>query len=212
MKKYQYVLFDWDGNLAKTLDLWLEALRVPLVRRGLHITDEQISDSFGAIIQHMKQWGVKDPEAALEEADAIAQKTLPDVDLYPDALEVLEKLHSLGKQLALITTSEHVNVRYLLVKHNLNRFFEVIVAGDDVTNHKPHPEPLEKALTALAGSKEQAIIIGDSDKDLGAAQNFGIDSILFYPPEHQKFYNLNNLKELKPTYIVHDLRQVLKII
>lgn len=45
-------------------------------------------------------------------------------------------------------------------------------------------------------------MIGDSDKDLGAARNFGIDSVLFYPAEHKKFYDLEKLKELEPTYFL----------
>ena len=52
-------------------------------------------------------------------------------------------------------------------------------------------------------------MIGDSDKDLGAARNFGIDSILFYPDEHRKFYNLEKLKELEPTFIIEDFKTIL---
>ena len=90
------------------------------------------------------------------------------------------------------------------------KFFTAIVAADDVTNHKPHPEPLEKALAALRGTKVKAVIIGDSDKDLGAANAFGIDSILFYPDEHKKFYNLAILEALNPTYIVSDFTEIIK--
>jgi phosphoglycolate phosphatase-like HAD superfamily hydrolase len=64
----------------------------------------------------------------------------------------------------------------------------------------------------LSGSKQAAIMIGDSDKDLGAANNTGIDSILFYPPEHKKFYDLEKLRTLNPTYIVEELRQIEAII
>lgn len=79
-------------------------------------------------------------------------------------------------------------------------------------HHKPHPEPLEKALRLLGGTKTGAVMIGDSDKDLGAANNTGVDSILFYPSEHKKFYNLARLKQLNPTYVVDDFRQVLEIV
>ena len=30
----QFILLDWDGNLAKTLDIWLNACRAPLEKRG----------------------------------------------------------------------------------------------------------------------------------------------------------------------------------
>ncbi|MGB3945569.1 MAG: HAD-IA family hydrolase [Candidatus Saccharimonadales bacterium] len=212
MKKYDYILLDWDGNLAKTLDVWLDACRAPLEKRGIHVTDEQIGASFGQFIPHMIEWGVTDPEVAMEEADQIAKKVLPEVDLYPDALFVLNELHEAGKQLALITTSPHENVEHLLEKHGIKELFDVVIAGDDVEHHKPHPEPLEAALNALGGTKELAVMIGDSDKDLGAAHNFDIDSILFYPDEHRKFYDLEKLLALKPTYVVDDFRNILDVI
>lgn len=210
--KYQYILLDWDGNLAKTLDVWLVACRTVLEHRDLNLSDEEIAGSFGHLQTTWLPWGVKDIDAAVNEAVALAQKELPNVELYPDALEVLEALHASGRQLALITSSGHQQVQHLLDKYQLAPFFQVIIAGDDVVHHKPHPEPLEKALKALGGTKSQALMIGDSDKDLGAAKNAGIDSVLFYPPEHQKFYDLSYLKQLTPTYIVADFRQILRIV
>ncbi|MET1033489.1 MAG: HAD family hydrolase [Candidatus Saccharimonadales bacterium] len=210
MKKY--ILLDWDGNLAKTLDVWLRVLRTVFEKRGIHLTDEEIASSFGAFNQYAKAWGVQDVDVAAEEADALAKQKLPDVELYPDALEVLAALHVSDRKLALITTSPHRNVQHLLEKYDITRYFDIIIAGDDVQNHKPHPEPLEKALEKLGGNKSEAIMIGDSDKDLGAAQNAGIDSILFYPPEHKKFYNLEQLQKLNPTHVITDFRQVLEIV
>ena len=209
---YQYILLDWDGNLVKTLEIWLEACRIVLEKRDLKLSDEAIAASIGAFTTYMKAWGIKDVEATIIEVDKIAKQKLPNVELYPDALEVLESLQAYGKQLALITTSSHENVTHLLEKYNLSRFFQVIVAGDDVKHHKPDPEPLEMALSRLGGTKAEAVMIGDSDKDIGAANNAGIDSILFYPPEHKKFYKLDTLKLLKPTHIVEDFRQILQLV
>lgn len=212
MKKYQYILLDWDGNLAKTLDIWLEAFRIPLAKRGFHLSDHEIGSSFGTFIAHAKAWGVQDPEAAFDEVVHIGKQKLPGVELYPDALEVLQHFHRDGKQLALITTSSHALIEHLLQKYDLARLFDVVVAGDDVTHHKPHPQSLEKALAGLNGSKDAAIMIGDSDKDIGAALNFGVDSILFYPPEHKKYYDLQKLKKLHPTYVVEDFKEVLRLV
>lgn len=212
MKQYNYILLDWDGNLAKTLDIWLEAFRQPLLKRGFDKTDEEIGASFGAFTDFMKELGISDPEVVYREADTIAGKLLPEVELYPDALDVLDELHERGKKLALITTSPRVNVEHLLEKYDLLKYFDVVITHDEVTHHKPHPEPLEKALAALGGIKDQTVMIGDSDKDLGAAQNFGVDSVLFYPQEHSKFYNLDKLKLLRPTYIIDDFKEVISLV
>ncbi len=212
MKTYKYILLDWDGNLARTLDVWLEACRAVLEKRNIHKSDEEIAASFGQWRAHLEKWGVSDLDAADDEADLLAQEKLSGVQLYPDALSILTELKQRNKKLALITTSIRANVHPLLVTHNMHQLFDVAVYGDDVTQHKPHPEPLLKAIEKLGGSPEQAIMIGDSDKDLGAAKNANVDSILFYPREHRKFYKLENLQEHLPTYIVDDFRKVLEIV
>ena len=76
----------------------------------------------------------------------------------------------------------------------------------------PHPAPLEKALDELNGNKAEAVMIGDSDKDIGAANNAGINSILFYPEAHEKFYDINDLQALKPTHTVADFRDIIDIV
>lgn len=212
MKKYKYILLDWDGNLAKTLDVWLEAFREVLELQGIHKTDNEIAMSFGQFPKYAESWGVADGEKAMQDTDAIAKQRLPEVDLYPDAHEVLQKLHETGHKLALISTSSRENITHQLESHSIDGFFDAMVAGDETQNHKPHPEPLETGLKLLNGDKSQAVMIGDSDKDLGAAQNAGIDSILFYPKEHEKFYDLDELKTHKPTHVVEDFKEILAIV
>ena len=207
-KKYKYILIDWDGNIAQTLDAWFIACKLPLVKRNPSLSDARIIEGFN----DTKLWGVDDLEDVFKEADYIAETLLPDIKLYPDALEVIEKLYQRGKKLAIVTTAPRKNVDFILKKYKFSRYFDAIVTGDDVTFHKPHTEPLEKALQLMGGKKEKAIIVGDSDKDLDAARKLGIDSILFFPVSNQKFYNLEQLNKSLPTYVLQDFKTILDII
>ena len=212
MKNYQYILLDWDGNLAKTLDLWIEVYRFILNEEGFYPSDEEIAHSFGTLTDYLVGLGIEDPAVIYERADQLVRKKLHDVELYPDALEVLGYLKDKNKQTALITTSKHTYIEHLLDRYDMHRLFDVVITHDDVAEHKPHPESLFKALAELGGNKDEAIMIGDSQSDLGAAVNAGIDSVLFYPPEHAKFYNLESLKKHEPTYVVDDFRKVMEIV
>jgi pyrophosphatase PpaX len=212
VKHYQYVLLDWDGNLAKTLDVWLVAARTVLASRNVNPDDTTIGATFGRFHDAFPALGITDPDAVAAEIVQIAADRLPDAELYPDALEVLEYLHQAGKQLALVTTSSQKALGPLLRKYHLDEIFSTIITGDDVTHFKPHPEPLEKALEALGGTKDQAIMIGDTEKDVGCANNFGIDSILFMPPEHAKYYDFEAMLSHKPTFAVTDFRKIMEII
>ena len=212
MKNYDYIIFDWDGNLAKTLDIWLNAFRTVFQKRGFNLTDEEISGAFGQITPFAKNLGIADFDKVVEEGLALGDKNIPNVELYPDALDILDDLKNKNKHLAVLTTSPRVNLMRPLEKHKMVKYFEVIIVGEDLTHHKPDPEGVEKALEKMGGIKDRAIIIGDSDKDLGAAVNAGIDSILFYPPEHKKYYSLEKLKAFNPTYIVSDFKEIKNII
>ena len=212
MKQYKYILLDWDGNLAKTLDLWLEAFRIILAEEGYHPSDEEIASSFGAVEDYFLSLGIKDPVAVYQRADDLGKKKLPEVELYPDALEVLIYLKEIHKSTALITASRHANIVHLLNRYNMHGLFDIIIAREDVTKHKPDPESLLVALDKLNGRREEAVMIGDSDKDVEAARNAGIDSILFYPPEHVKFYDIEKLKQFEPTYVVDDFSKIMDIV
>lgn len=212
-KEYKYILLDWDGNLAKTLDVWLEACRIPLEKRGLKLSDTEIAASFGLFEEQVKEWGFADEvDAIANEADEIAALKLPHVDLYPDALEVLSQLRKLGKKTALVTTSMHSQVKDALSNHNMLDLFDAIVAWDDTTNHKPHAEPLEKALEMIGGNKGQAIMVGDTEKDILAGQNAGVDTVLYYPDEHAKFYSYDKLVSHNPTHVINDFRELIKLV
>ncbi len=212
MKDYKYILLDWDGNLAKTLDIWLDAFRTVLNQENHYPSDEDIAGSFGKVLAYFEHLGIKNPTEVYDRADQIGRKSLPNVELYPGALEVLSYFKKIHKKTALITSSPHANIHDVLKHYDMLELFDVIIAADDVANHKPHPEPLLKALDVLGGTADKALMIGDSDKDLGAAQNAGVDSVLFYPDEHKKFYNIEGLKKLAPTYIVDDFKKIMTIV
>lgn len=211
MKQYKYILLDWDGNLARTLDIWLAALRTSLKKRGHNFTDEQIGANFTVFQERMNALGIQDVDAMIIEADRAATKDAPYVELYPDAMITLEALHKAGKKVALVTTSRHNQVDQLLEKHKIQDFFDAVVCGDDVSNHKPHAEPLERAIKLLGGNIHEAVMVGDSESDVLGAANAGVDSILFFPPEHARFYDIEKLKQLKPTYVIANFSQLLTL-
>jgi len=211
-KHYQYILLDWDGNLANTLDLWMAATRSVLARHGHYPDDQTLGASLGHFEVAFARLGVENPRAAINDIRDEVTANLPQAPLYPDALEVLQHLKSRGKNLALVTTGWRPMIDAALQHHELTGLFDIVITGDDVTHHKPHAEPLQKALAALGGIKDQAIMIGDTEKDIGSAHNAGIDSILFLPPQHAPFYDFEDMLAHRPTHAITDFRDIMGLI
>lgn len=217
MKLYNYILLDWDGNIAYTLDLWPDALDEVMQKRGYSLTRQQLIESTWGFVAYVTENTNISPEEAakaMSEAGEIVVSRSPDVELFPDAPEVLKELKDRGQRLALITTSERRMVMPALERYGITELFEAIITDDDIekSQRKPHPKPLLMALERMGGTPGRAIMVGDRDKDILAGQNAGTDTALFYSGEHQKHYSLDKLMTYKPTYVMSEFRDLIKIV
>lgn len=210
MKSYKNILFDWDGTLAKTLDIWLESYKsifaeYEIFPENSEITTKVFGDWNGPIKLGVKEAQIDDfTEKLLEEVNT----NYASAELYEGAIDIVKQAKSSGKKTALLTSSKLEIVKEPLTRYGFDELFEVILTAESVERHKPDPEIIEKALELLGGGKKDTIIIGDSKSDLGAGQNAGVDSVLFFPEHNQLFYELEKLKKYNPTYIVRDLSEI----
>ena len=212
MKQYSYLLFDWDGCLTKTLELALDTYKKTFAEYGVYPDNKTIVDKVLGDWSGPKKLGIKDIDIFTKKLLSKISETYSSAGLYEGAMKTLTNLKRKGKKLALITTSPKAIVWPGIEYNNLENMFDVYLMADDVKNHKPDPEIINKSIEKLEGDKNQSIIIGDSKSDLGAAINAGIDSILFYPKEHKKIYDLSMLKRYNPTFIVNNFEDILKIV
>jgi pyrophosphatase PpaX len=95
------------------------------------------------------------------------------VQPFPGIPETLETLRRRGVRLAIVTTKHstaaHRSLRYM----GLASLFETVIASDQCTRLKPHPEPFHRALRALEAESAEAAGVGDSPHDIEAARAAG---------------------------------------
>lgn len=131
----------------------------------------------------------------------------------PEILETLEYLHEYDKQMALITSSPRVAIEGLMQSHGLKPLIDFVVSGEDVDHQKPDPESALIAMAGLHADKSRSLLVGDSSKDLGCANNAGIDSVFFYPAGQDKFHSDKELiAKYHPTHVIkefHELKDLL---
>jgi phosphoglycolate phosphatase-like HAD superfamily hydrolase len=72
----------------------------------------------------------------------------------------------------------------------------VIIDREDVQNHKPHPEPLLKALASLSTRADEAVYVGDTQIDFLAARNAKTRSIILSASRNLGDYQITSLREL----------------
>ena len=59
----------------------------------------------------------------------------------------------------------------------LHRELKVVVGADDVTRHKPDPEPVHHALAALGADPSDTVFVGDSHHDVASGKAAGVRTI-----------------------------------
>ncbi|MDP1785220.1 MAG: HAD-IA family hydrolase, partial [Sulfuricurvum sp.] len=96
--------------------------------------------------------------------------------MLPLAIEAIQEA-SKHARLGVVTTKTARYSRELMEHFGLMHHFEVLIGHEDVENHKPHPEPIHKALEQMKYGLEEVWMIGDTRLDLEASQRAGIDAV-----------------------------------
>lgn len=96
--------------------------------------------------------------------------------IYPGVMRMLEELGNHRVLLAAVT-SRTTNCLPLLQQIGIAHFFDAIVTGDDVLEHKPNPAPIYKALEIIEASPSQAFMMGDHRHDIEAGRAAGTKTI-----------------------------------
>ncbi len=99
-------------------------------------------------------------------------------DLVPYAREVLDHFYHAGMKQGLCTNKPLSVTRLILTALDIQGYFGSVIGGDSTDVKKPHPQPLLACLEQLKIRPEDAVMIGDSGADVGAARAAGVPVIL----------------------------------
>ncbi|WP_176399735.1 HAD-IA family hydrolase [Novosphingobium sp. B 225] len=96
--------------------------------------------------------------------------------LYDGIREMLDALLASGWILGIATGKADRGLAHCLATHGLTGHFVTLQTADRHPS-KPHPAMLEAALAEAMATPEQAVMIGDTQYDMGMALNAGVRAI-----------------------------------
>jgi len=215
------IIFDLDGVLMK---FNLESRKIKedviryLVKNGLQEGLLSPTSSFASIREGIRAYfsmAGKDPswiEGLIKEAENIPVeyeiKAAATTELLPNAREILMALKSMGLKLAIFTYNNSKATRIALRRHRLEGFFDVIVARDMVTRPKPNPIHLDTVLNRLGATKEEAIVVGDSEMDIKPCKELGVRVVAITTGIRAA----DELKPYSPDFIIEDLSDLPEVV
>ena len=182
-KKYELVVFDWDGTLMDS-----EARIVTCMQ--LAAGDVGISAPTEAAARDIIGLGMKEAvERLFPGADETSVERLigayrvhwlgnqiEAATMFSGARELLSTLHQSGRLLAVATGKSRRGLDQAHDETGLGAFFQTTRCADE-TFSKPHPQMLEEILTDLNMPPASALVIGDTEYDMQMAGNARVDAV-----------------------------------
>ncbi len=213
------IIFDLDGTLInsaipfkKMKSRIIKYLEDAGVTRGLlneemlnfEITDKAVEDliSKGFPRQYIKK--------ALDEVSRIMNEveleSSENASLIPGVPETLKALKNRGLKIGLMTRSCREYVERILERFELRKYFDVIIARDEVEDPKPSPSHAIKLLELLNVPAEEVLFVGDHWSDAECAKRSGLKFIYFRWEENKPHMKEPNILKIS------DIKEILRII
>jgi len=182
------ILFDFDGVLADSEPLHYRALRDSLAPEGIEIGEDEYSDVYLAyddqeavriaLERHGRQPEPGTIQALVDRKTALFGSLIHEVRFFPGARELV-RASARELPLAIVSGARRQEIETILETGELRDPFSVVVGADDVSRHKPLPEPylegLERLRPQAKGLRaEECLVFEDSEPGIAAGLAAGM--------------------------------------
>lgn len=216
------LLFDLDGTLANTIPQLAIAASKSAVAIGLNPPSVETTKGFvgNGVNMLLARVIAGRFDVELKDVDPSLLKRARDVfnveytkgldkdyNLYEGVKEGLEYFKSRGIKLAVVTNKPQMFALPLLSYMGIKDYFDFILGGEVIPERKPDPTPLYYVLDKLQVSKDDAVMVGDSNNDIEAGNNANMTTVFF-----SYGYNRKDPKELKLDYVFDSFNELTALI
>jgi HAD superfamily hydrolase (TIGR01509 family) len=179
-------VLDVDGTLVDSNDAHAHAWVEALAENGVHVPFEKVRPLIGMggdkllpATAGLKEGSQKGERISRRRGEIFKQKYLPTLKAFPGAKELLSRMHSQGLRLVVASSAKADELGPLLKICGADGLVEDTTSSDDADRSKPDPDIIHAALTALAFSPAEAVMLGDTPYDIEAAARAGLAVIAF---------------------------------
>ena len=215
------VIFDMDGTLIDSIDIYFEIvenalkrLKLPQVSRKKILDAAETVDFDWDLVLPAEVKSKKDEiiEAAWEIINEIApQMFAENLELIRGADHILQNISASIPKIGLVTSTQR---HYLKIKMQplrsagVEKLFEVIITSDDVPNRKPDPDPLMECAKQLDVIPAKCVYVGDTRTDMQAGKAAGMYTVGVLTG----FDDYNALNKERPDAIIDRIGDLMEVI
>ncbi len=204
--KFKGIIFDIDGTLTSTNELIFASFNhVTEKYLGRNFTPDEIVRLFGPTEDQILQGmcGVNF-EIAKKEYYDFYDNNHHMADLYPGIKDLLLELKRKNILLSIYTGKGRKAAIITLKKLEVYDYFNMIITGDDVIEHKPSAEGITKFLEHFSLMKDEVLMVGDSPVDIKAAKSAGVQIASVVWDSYAK----EKVLQLKSDFVFHSVEEL----
>ncbi|ELZ03841.1 HAD family hydrolase [Natrialba aegyptia] len=165
---YDAIVYDLDGTLVD-LDVDWDAVASDVRAVYDDAATEPPGDDLWAMLEGAAEAGLLEVvEETIASHERTGARTAPRLPFAAD-------LEARSVPIGVCSLNCEAACRHALENHGLTPAVDVVVGRDTVATQKPDPEPLLAAVGELGVEPEQAVFVGDSERDERTARRAGVD-------------------------------------
>lgn len=180
--KHPNVFWDWDGTIVDSMPVYIDAFQKTHAHYNLpYWTTEQFARNTN--VPTHKHFSNFLPAEKVDEAIAHCYKIIhaSEIHMYPGARSWFEGVVERGSKNIIISNKRHEALLHDIERFGVSHLISAAVGGDQLTNHKPHPDHMYLAAerAGVAVSPADAMV-GDSPSDFHIAKDTGTFAYLLH--------------------------------
>ena len=222
MKQYKYIFFDWGYTLISRFENVDDKINNILKKKYNLKWDDifkkwknyQILNSLGRV----KEKEIYDDLSLIlniskEDLEKIDILLLESHVLEKETKDIIVKLYEQGYYLGIISNNSIRNVRYILSREGIEKYFKKIVISEEVGERKPNLKIYLKAFEEIPKEEYKDIVFVSDEvlEDLLGVKILGVKTVWY----EQKINNKWKKKEeilIEPDYKIKSMKELLNIV
>jgi phosphoglycolate phosphatase len=182
MKRYELIVFDWDGTLMDSAAMIVASVQAaardvglepPPEARARHIIGLGLGDALRHALPDLPENHY--PELVERYRHHYLARD-HELELFAGAEAMVRELAAAGVMLGVATGKSRKGLDRALGHTGLGECFHGTRCADEC-HSKPHPQMIMELMEEFAVTPEQTLMIGDTTHDLLMARNAGVDAV-----------------------------------
>ncbi|OQB30370.1 MAG: Phosphoglycolate phosphatase [Bacteroidetes bacterium ADurb.Bin174] len=198
----KYIVFDFDGTIANTIDVIKEIVRTSLDDFSEDDYELLRNEGIKEVIKRKNIPMHKIPKMVLLITSQLKNKT--NIPLFAGMINVIQTLAT-NYKLGIVSSNSEENIRQCLEKHQLDKVFDFVFSQSSIFGKHL---VLKKMCQRYKLNPSEIIYVGDEDRDIIACQKVKIKNMAVcwgYNAE-------NRLSAVAPDFIVNSPVEMINIL